>query len=115
MEKPRFRKAVLDAVERYAPGFSDDIIAEQLLVPEDIERIVSLPQGHIFQGELSPDQLFFKRPAAHYADYRTPLQGLYLCGASAHPGGGVSGIPGYNAAREILRDLGKRSHMGFAA
>ena len=114
-EKPRFRRAVLDAVERYAPGFSDDIIAEQLLVPEDIERIVSLPQGHIFQGELSPDQLFFKRPAAHYADYRTPLQGLYLCGASAHPGGGVSGIPGYNAAREILRDLGKRSHMGFAA
>ena len=115
VEKPRFRKAVLDAVERYAPGFSDDIIAEQLLVPEDIERIVGLPQGHIFHGELSSDQLFFKRPAAHYADYRTPLQGLYVCGASTHPGGGVSGIPGYNAAREILRDLGKRSHMGYAA
>ena len=115
VEKPRFRKAVLGAVERYAPGFSDDIIAEQLLVPEDIERIVGLPQGHIFHGELSSDQLFFKRPTAHYADYRTPLQGLYLCGASTHPGGGVSGIPGYNAAREILRDLGKRSHMGYAA
>ena len=115
VEKPRFRKAVLDAVERYAPGFSDDIIAEQLLVPEDIERIVGLPQGHIFHGELSSDQLFFKRPAAHYADYRTPLQGLYVCGASTHPGGGVSGIPGYNAAREILRDIGKRSHMGYAA
>lgn len=115
VEKPKFRKAVLDALERYAPGFSNDIIAEQLLVPEDIERIVGLPQGHIFQGELSSDQLFFKRPAAHYADYRTPLRGLYVCGASTHPGGGVSGIPGYNAAREILRDLGKRSHMGFAA
>ncbi len=115
VEKPRFRKAVLDAVERYAPGFSDDIIAEQLLVPEDIERIVALPQGHIFHGELSPDQLFFKRPVPHYADYRTPLRGLYVCGASAHPGGGVSGIPGYNAAREILADLRKRSDMGYAA
>jgi phytoene dehydrogenase-like protein len=115
VEKPHFRKTVLDAVERVAPGFSSDIIADQLLIPEDIERIVGLPQGHIFHGELSPDQLFFKRPAAHYADYRTPLHGLYVCGASAHPGGGVSGIPGYNAAREILRDLGKRSQMGFAA
>jgi phytoene dehydrogenase-like protein len=115
VEKPKFRKAVIDAVERYAPGFSSDIIAEQLLVPPDIERIVSLPQGHIFHGELSSDQLFWKRPVAHYADYRTPLHGLYICGASTHPGGGVSGIPGYNAAREILRDLGKRSRMGYAA
>ena len=115
VEKPIFRKAVLDAVERQAPGFSADIIADQLLIPEDVERIVGLPQGHIFQGELTADQLFFKRPVAHYADYRTPLQGLYVCGASTHPGGGVSGIPGYNAAREILRDLGKRSHMQYAA
>ncbi len=114
-EKPNFRRAVIDALERHAPGFSSDIIAEQLLIPEDIERIVGLPQGHIFHGELSSDQLFFKRPVAHYADYRTPLHGLYVCGASTHPGGGVSGIPGYNAAREILRDLGKRSRMGYAA
>jgi len=113
-EKDRFRQTVLGAVERFAPGFSDDIIAAQLLIPEDIERIVGLPQGHIFQGELAPDQLFFKRPVAHYADYRTPIAGLYLCGSSAHPGGGVSGIPGYNAAREILRDLGRRSGMGYA-
>jgi len=105
VEKPKFRKAALDALGRYAPGFSNDIIAEQLLVPEDIERIVSLPQGRIFHGELLSDQLFFKRPATHYADYRTPLQDLYVCGASTHPGGAVSGIPGYNAAREILRDL----------
>ena len=106
---------MIGAMERYAPGFSSDIIAAQLLVPPDIEKIVSLPQGHIFHGELSPDQLFFKRPISHYADYRTPIDGLYICGASTHPGGGVSGIPGYNAAREILRDLGKRSGMGFAA
>jgi phytoene dehydrogenase-like protein len=115
VEKAKFRQNVLNAVEQHAPGFQSDIIADQFLVPEDIERIVGLPQGHIFQGELSPDQLFFKRPVAHYADYRTPLAGLWLCGASSHPGGGVSGIPGYNAAREILRDLGKRHALRYAA
>lgn len=106
-EKPNFEKAVLDTVERFAPGFRNDIIASQLLVAPDIERIVNLPQGHIFHGELSPDQLFFQRPVSGYADYRTPLAGLYVCGSSMHPGGGVSGIPGHNAAREILRDMGK--------
>ena len=103
-EKETFRKTVFDTVERYAPGFSDDVIAEQLLVAPDIERIVNLPQGHIFQGELSLDQLFFQRPVSGYADYRTPIRGLYVCGSSMHPGGGVSGIPGHNAAREILKD-----------
>jgi len=114
VEKPRMRQNVLNVVDRHAPGFSSAIIADQFLIPEDIERIVGLPQGHIFHGELSTDQLFFKRPVAHYADYRTPIAGLFLCGASTHPGGGVSGIPGYNAAREILRDLGKPAAMGFA-
>jgi phytoene dehydrogenase-like protein len=113
-EKDKFEKVVLAAVENVAPGFSQDIIARQLLVPPDIEAIVGLPQGHIFQGELSPDQLFFQRPAAHYADYRTPIRGLYLCGSSVHPGGGVSGIPGYNAAREVLRDAGKGSVLRYA-
>ncbi|EGD59946.1 FAD dependent oxidoreductase [Novosphingobium nitrogenifigens DSM 19370] len=106
-EKPNFEKAVLDVIERFAPGFRNDIIACQMLVPPDIERIVNLPQGHIFHGELSPDQLFFQRPVSGFADYRTPIASLYLCGSSAHPGGGVSGIPGHNAAREILKDLGK--------
>jgi phytoene dehydrogenase-like protein len=114
IEKPRFRDNVLKAVDRHAPGFSSAIIADQFLVPRDIERIVALPQGHIFHGELSPDQLFFKRPVAHYADYRTPIANLYLCGSTVHPGGGVSGIAGYNAAREILRSLGKRSDMRHA-
>jgi phytoene dehydrogenase-like protein len=99
----------------YAPGFSGDIIAKQTLLPRDIERIVALPQGHIFQGELSADQLFFQRPAPHWADYRSPILGLWLCGASAHPGGGVSGLPGYNAAREILKSRGRRSGMRHAA
>lgn len=113
-EKPRFEKVVLQTIERFAPGFSQDIIASQLLVAPDIEAMVGLPQGHIFQGELSLDQLFFQRPVAHWADYRTPVHGLYICGSSAHPGGGVSGIPGYNAAREVLRDTGRRSSLRYA-
>lgn len=106
-EKENFKKTVLDTMEEFAPGFRDDVIEAQLLVAPDIERIVGLPQGHIFQGELSADQLFFQRPVSGYADYRTPVEGLYICGASMHPGGGVSGIPGANAAREILKDLKK--------
>ncbi len=107
-EKEVFKTTVLDTIEHWAPGFRSDIIEAQLLVAPDIEQIVSLPQGHIFHGELSTDQLFFQRPVSGYADYRTPLQGLYICGSSMHPGGGVSGIPGYNAGREIMKDLKRR-------
>jgi phytoene dehydrogenase-like protein len=108
-EKDNFKKTVFDAIDRFAPGFSSDVIHAQVLVPEDIEAIVGMPQGHIFHGELSLEQLFFKRPIPHYADYRTPIAGLYLCGSSAHPGGAVSGIPGHNAAREILADLKRKA------
>ena len=104
-EKDKFRKVIFDTIDDYAPGFSNDVIEAQLLLAPDIERIVNLPQGHIVHGELSTDQLFFQRPVSGYADYRTPLKGLYICGSSMHPGGGVSGIPGYNAAREVLRDI----------
>ena len=104
-EKDNFVGRVFATMDDFAPGFSDGVIGHQALVPPDIEEILNIPNGHIFHGELSPDQLFFKRPVPHYADYRTPLAGLYLCGSSAHPGGGVSGIPGHNAAREILKDL----------
>lgn len=104
-ERDTFRDNVLDVIETYAPGFRNDIIDAQFLLPKDIEQIVNLPQGHIFHGELSPDQLFFQRPVSGYADYRTPVRGVYLCGSSAHPGGAVSGIPGHNAAREILKDV----------
>ncbi|GLK85777.1 phytoene desaturase family protein [Ancylobacter defluvii] len=107
-EKENFRKTVFDTIEDYAPGFRDDVIEAQLLVAPDIENIVSLPQGHIFHGELSTDQLFFQRPVSGYADYRTPVKGLYICGSSMHPGGGVSGIPGFNAAREVMRDIRAR-------
>ena len=107
-EKENFRKTVFDTIEEYAPGFRDDVIEAQLLVAPDIENIVNLPQGHIFHGELSTDQLFFQRPVSGYADYRTPVKGLYICGSSMHPGGGVSGIPGFNAAREVMRDMKSR-------
>jgi phytoene dehydrogenase-like protein len=104
VEKPNLTRAALKELDEMAPGFSSQIIDVETLVPPDLEAIVGLPQGHIFHGELSADQLFWQRPVAHWADYRTPITGLYLCSASCHPGGGVSGIPGHNAAREIRRD-----------
>jgi phytoene dehydrogenase-like protein len=103
-EREAFLQTVFDTVDEVAPGFSDGVIDSQLLLPPDIERIINSPQGHIFHGELALEQLFFQRPAPNYSDYRSPVTGLYQCGASTHPGGGVSGIPGHNAAREILRD-----------
>jgi phytoene dehydrogenase-like protein len=103
-EKRNLTKAALDVLDEMAPGFSAQVIDIETLVAPDLEAIVGLPQGHIFHGELSADQLFWQRPAPHWADYRTPITGLYQCGSSAHPGGGVSGIPGHNAAREILKD-----------
>jgi len=102
--RQKFADNVLDALEQFAPGFRNDIIAMQVLVPPDIERMIGSPNGHIFHGELSIDQLFFKRPAPRFADYRTPIHALYLCGSTTHPGGGVSGISGHNAAREIQKD-----------
>jgi phytoene dehydrogenase-like protein len=103
-EKPKLTRAALAVLDEMAPGFSDRIIDIEMLVAPDLEAIVGLPQGHIFHGELSADQLFWQRPAPHWSDYRTPVTGLYQCGSSTHPGGGVSGIPGHNAAREILKD-----------
>jgi phytoene dehydrogenase-like protein len=75
-----------------------------VLTPLDIERTFNLTGGNIFQGAMTPSQLFSFRPVPGHAGYRTPVRGLYLCGAATHPGGGVMGAPGYNAAREILRD-----------
>lgn len=107
-EKEAFTANVLKTMDRFAPGFTDGVIDAEVLIPPDIKNRIQLPQGHIFQGELALDQLFFKRPAAHYADYRGPLKGLYMCGASCHPGGGVAGIAGHNAAREVLSDMGRK-------
>ena len=78
------------------------MLARQVLTPLDLERVFGLTGGNIFQGAMTPNQLFSFRPVPGWAQYRTPIRGLYLCGAAAHPGGGVMGAPGLNAAREIL-------------
>ena len=107
-EKQRFAELVVATVGEHAPNFAGSILARQVLSPLDLERRFGLLDGDIFQGQLGLDQLFSARPVLGHADYRMGLPGLYLCGASAHPGGGVTGVPGHNCAREILRDL-KRS------
>jgi phytoene dehydrogenase-like protein len=99
---------IFDAVERFAPGFKASVVAHSALSPADLERDYGMLGGDIFHGQLSLDQLWSARPMLGYADYRSPVQGLYLCGSGAHPGGGVTGLPGRNCAREVLRDLGRR-------
>ena len=95
---------MIATVNKFAPNFSASVIARQIHSPLDLERKFGLIGGDIFHGALSLDQLFSARPVLGYGDYRTPIKGLYQCGAGTHPGGGVTGIPGHNAAREILRD-----------
>ncbi len=99
---------IFDVVERHAPGFRRSVIAQTALSPADLEAKFGLVGGDIFHGALSLDQLWSARPMLGYADYRGPVQGLYLCGSGAHPGGGVTGAPGHNCAREVLRDFGRR-------
>jgi phytoene dehydrogenase-like protein len=95
---------MIETVERHAPGFRASVIGRQALTPLDLEEVFGLTGGDIFHGALTLDQLFWARPALGYADYRSPLKGLYHCGSGAHPGGGVTGAPGHNAARAIIAD-----------
>lgn len=97
---------MIATVDRYAPGFKDLVIGRQVLSPLDLERTFGLVGGDIFHGALSLDQLFSARPVLGHGDYRTPIRGLFQCGSGTHPGGGVTGAPGHNAAREILRRPG---------
>src|ERR1700685_984522 len=96
---------VLARIGRVAPNVPAAVVARQVLTPLDLERDYGLTEGNIFHGDISPDQLFHMRPVPGWARYATPVAGLYLCGAGAHPGGGVTGAPGYNAARRVLADL----------
>jgi phytoene dehydrogenase-like protein len=96
---------MIATVDRLAPGFAGSVLGRQVLSPLDLEREFGLTGGDIFHGQLSLNQLFSARPALGYAAYRGPIEGLYHCGSGAHPGGGVTGAPGHNAARAILRDL----------
>ncbi|MBI1649958.1 phytoene desaturase family protein [Hyphomicrobium sulfonivorans] len=104
-EKAAFADVVINTVNRHAPNFAASVVGRQVLSPLDLENRFGMVDGDIFHGALSLDQLFSARPRLGFADYRLPLAGLYLCGSGAHPGGGVTGAPGHNAAREILRDL----------
>ena len=104
-DRVAFADTVVSQIADYSPGFRDRILHMEVRTPREIEAEVGLTEGNIFQGELTFDQLLFNRPVPGYAQYRSPVPGLYLCGSSTHPGGGVMGAPGRNAAAEILRDL----------
>jgi phytoene dehydrogenase-like protein len=99
---------MIATVDRQAPNFAASVIARKVLSPLDLEREFGLTGGDIFHGALALDQLFSARPVLGHGNYRGPLKGLYMCGAGTHPGGGVTGIPGHNAAREILRDAKRK-------
>jgi phytoene dehydrogenase-like protein len=101
--KNAFADRCFDIVERYAPGFKNRVIDRQILTPVDLERTFNLTGGNIFQGAMGLNKLFMFRPAPGFAGYKTPVKNLWLCGAAAHPGGGVMGAPGWNAAREMLK------------
>ncbi|MFZ5609767.1 MAG: phytoene desaturase family protein [Pseudomonadota bacterium] len=96
---------VIETVNAYAPNFKASVIARQVLTPLDLERVLGLVGGDIFHGQLTLDQMFAARPMLGHADYRAPIPGLYLCGSGTHPGGGVTGAPGHNAARRIIADF----------
>jgi phytoene dehydrogenase-like protein len=95
---------VVDTINEYAPNFKDSVIERQVLTPYDLEQRFGLIGGNIFQGEMALDQLFSFRPTTELAGYRTPVDGLYLCGSGTHPGGGVMGIPGLNASKVVIGD-----------
>ena len=104
-KRDAFGETVISQVAEYSPDIRDLILHAEIRTPRELEDEVGLTEGNIFQGELTLDQLFFNGPFPGYAQYRGPLKGLYMCGSSTHPGGGVMAAPGANAAREILSDL----------
>ena len=104
-QREAFGDAVVDAIAEYAPNIKDIIRHRQVLTPLDIERTFGLTEGNIFQGELTLEQLFFLRPVPGWAQYTTPVERLFLCGSATHPGGGIMGAPGKNAAERILKEV----------
>jgi phytoene dehydrogenase-like protein len=103
--KQDFGNHIINRIAEYSPDFKDLIAHYEVRTPKDIHDEVGLTEGNIFQGELTMDQLMFNRPVTGYAQYRAPIKDLYMCSSSTHPGGGVMGAPGANAAREILSDM----------
>src|SRR5688500_10301379 len=107
-KREEFGDTVIDTIAEHAPNIRDLIQYRQVLTPLDIERDFGLSEGNIFQGELTLEQLFFLRPAPGWAQYRTPIRSLYMCGSATHPGGGIMGAPGRNAALQLLKDWKRR-------
>ena len=103
-DRDAFGATCLDQIEKYAPGFKNKVLHVEVRTPRELEAEVGLTEGNIFQGELTFDQLLFNRPVPGYAQYRSPIKDLWMCGSSTHPGGGVMGAPGRNAAAEVLRE-----------
>ena len=108
-EREQFGQTVIDQIANYSPDFKDLILHVEIRTPQDIEEQIGITEGNIFHGELTMDQMLFSRPVPGFAKYRAPVKGLYMCGSSTHPGGGVMAAPGANAAREILADLRRPS------
>lgn len=104
-ERDAYGRRVVATLEEYCPGVTGSVLHTEVLAPPDIEAQYGLLGGNIFQGEMSPDQMFSLRPIFGYGDYRTPITGVYLCGSGTHPGGGVLAAPARNAARTILADV----------
>ena len=104
-QKEKFGDTVIDTVAEYAPNIREIIVGRQVVTPLDLEREFGLTEGNIFQGELSLEQLFFLRPVPGWAQYRTPIKSLWMCGSATHPGGGIMGAPGRLAAIEMLKAM----------
>jgi phytoene dehydrogenase-like protein len=103
-QREPYAERIVEVIQEYCPNIRSIIIERQTLTPLDLERRFGITGGNIFHGEMSLDQMFVLRPVAGWAKYRTPIKNLYLCGSGAHPGGGVMGAPGHNAAQAILQD-----------
>lgn len=113
-DRDAFGQTCINQIDDYAPGFKDLVLHAEIRTPRELEAEVGLTEGNIFQGELTFDQLLFNRPVPGYAQYRSPIKDLWICGSSTHPGGGVMGAPGRNAAAEILRDIRVPTDMSDA-
>ena len=113
-DRDAFGATCINQIAAYAPGFKDLILHAEIRTPRELEAEVGLTEGNIFHGELTFDQLLFNRPVPGAAQYRSPIRDLWICGASTHPGGGVMGAPGRNAAMEILRDTRTGTDMSEA-
>ena len=113
-DRDAFGQTCLDQIEKHAPGFKNKVLHVEVRTPRELEAEVGLTEGNIFQGELTFDQLLFNRPVPGYAQYRSPIRDLWICGSSTHPGGGVMGAPGRNAAAEVLREAKRPNRMSDA-